>query len=271
VRYQYSKSRRLPYRPHGGYSALAVWRLVLALIAVAVLAAAALAGVAQAGDADTPHYPDLRTLPPTDVKLQRDRQAGVRRIVLSNTVANLGDGRLELRPVNNAATGTTDAYQRIYAHDSGGNWYLHGEELAGTFVFHPTHGHTHFEDFALYELWTIAPGGGPGTLLRSSEKVSFCIIDVGLVDDTLEHASGRTYSSCGQTAIQGLSVGWSDTYTWSLAGQSIDVTGVRNGTYWLVSTADPADHVNEGGGSNETNNSAAVKVQIKGNSARIVN
>jgi hypothetical protein len=247
-------------------------RLILVLLAAAaVLGGLALASGAQAGDADTPHYPDLRTLPPSDVKLQRDRQTGTRRIVLSNTVANLGDGRLELRPVNNAATGTTDAYQRIYSHDSAGSWYLQSEELAGTFAFHPAHNHTHFEDFALYELRTVAPGGGIGTLVRSSDKVSFCIIDVGLADGSLEHASSRTYSSCGQSAIQGLSVGWSDMYTWSLPGQSIDITGVGNGTYWLVSTADPADRIDEGGGAGETNNSAAVKVQIKGNSARIVN
>jgi FlaG/FlaF family flagellin (archaellin) len=85
-----------------------VRRVVLAIAIAALLAAAV--GSAVAGDADTVHYPDLRTLTPSDIKVQRDRATGAKLLRLSNTVANLGDGRLELRPENDPVTGTTQAY-----------------------------------------------------------------------------------------------------------------------------------------------------------------
>jgi hypothetical protein len=140
----------------------------------------------------------------------------------------------------------------------------------GSFSFHPPHNHWHFEDFAVYELYEVTGDGGFGNLVRSTEKVTFCIIDTGLVDASLEHATGPTYNSCGPSATQGLSVGWGDTYTWNLVGQSIDVTGVPNGVYWLVSTADPDNLIDEGGGARETNNSAAVKIRLRGNGVRVL-
>ena len=243
-------------------------RLVLAIAIAALLATAV--GAAQAGDADIAHYPDLRTLAPSDIKVQRDRATGAKSLRLSNTVANLGDGRLELRSANDPATGRTQAYQRLYSHDGDGNWYLSSETLVGSFSFHPLHNHWHFEDFAVYELREVAGDGGFGALVRSTEKVTFCIIDTELVDASLEHATGPTYSSCGPGATQGLSVGWGDKYTWNLAGQSIDITGVPNGVYWLVSTADPEDLIDEGGGAGETNNTAAAKIRLRGNGVRVL-
>lgn len=243
-------------------------RLVLAIAIAGLLAAAV--GAAQAGDAGTAHYPDLRTLTPSDVKVQRVRSTGVKLLRFSNTVANLGDGKFELRPENDPATGTTEAYQRLYSHDSAGNWYLSSETLVGDFRFHVAHGHWHFEDFALYELREVAGDGGIGGVVRSTDKVTFCIIDTELVDASLEHAAGQAYTSCGQSVTQGLSVGWGDQYRWNLAGQSIDITGVSNGDYWLVSTADPANLINEGGGARETNNTAVVKIRLRGNGVRVL-
>lgn len=243
-------------------------RLVLAIAIAALLAAAV--GAAQAGQADTVHYPDLRTLTPSDIKVQRVHATGAKLLRLSNTVANLGDGRLELRPENDPATGTTQAYQRLYSHDSDGNWYLSGETLVGSFSFHVVHNHWHFEDFAVYELREVAGDGGFGDLVRSTEKVTFCIIDTELDDASLEHTTGPTYTSCGPSATQGLSVGWGDKYPWNLAGQSIDITGVPSGDYWLVSTADPENLIDEGGGARETNNTAAAKIRLRGNGVRVL-
>ena len=243
-------------------------RLVLAVAIASLLGAAV--GAAQADDADTVHYPNLRTLTPSNIKVQRDRATGTKLLRFSNTVANLGDGRLELRSENDPITGTTQAYQRLYSHDSNGNWYLSGETLVGNFRFHVAHNHWHFEDFAVYELRDVADDGGVGGVLRSTEKVTFCIIDTGLFDASLEHATGPTYSSCGPSATQGLSVGWGDKYTWNLAGQSIDITDVPNGDYWLVSTADPEHLIDEGGGARETNNTAAAKIRLRGNGVRVL-
>jgi Lysyl oxidase len=59
--------------------------------------------------------------------------------------------------------------------------------------------------------------------------------------------------------LQGLPVGWGDTYTSGLAGQSIDITGLPDGIYWLRSTADFEDRIDE---RRDNNNSAKVKIQI---------
>ncbi len=247
-------------------------RLTALLLVLTIIgSAAAVINVASAGDADTIHYPDLQPLKPSDIKFQRIRSTGQKFIRLTNTAANLGQGRFELRPVHDATTGTTVAYQRLYSHDASGNWYMTGEQAIGAFELHSAHGHWHFNDFALYELRNIATDGQVGSqVLASSGKVTFCIIDTGLIDGSLEHASGATYTSCGQNAIQGLSVGWGDAYTWNLAGQSIDVTGVPQGDYWLVSTVDPDDIVLEGGGAAESNNTAAVKVRLRPNGVRTI-
>jgi len=53
-------------------------------------------------------------------------------------------------------------------------------------------------------------------------------------------------------------------YAWSLFGQSLGITGLPKGEYWVVSTADPDNLINEGGVGAESNNGAAVKVRIKG-------
>src|SRR6266511_2596403 len=177
-------------------------RRLLALAAVVITSAFALSAVAQAGDPDTAHYPDLQTLKPTDVRLVRDRSAGQKLLRFSNTVANLGQGVLELRPVNNAVTGKTEAYQRVYTHDASGGWYLHSESPVGTFEFHSAHDHWHLEGFATYELRNVNPDGSVGaTVYASSGKVSFCVIDIVSVAPTLEHAGSQTYRTCSQTAV----------------------------------------------------------------------
>ena len=239
------------------------------LITALLLAACSLAvSAAQAGDAGTPHYPDLQTLAPTDVHIQKDRSTGTRFLRFSNTVANLGQGRLEVMPINNAATGLTDAYQRVYTHNASGVWLIQNTVYAGTFAFHPEHGHWHFEGFALYELRGVAADGSIGTqVFGSSGKVSFCMLDTTRVTSTIEHSSPKTYSTCPRDQTQGISVGWADTYGWRLAGQSIDVSNVPDGTYWLVSTADPEDRLLE---TNDSNNAAAIRVAIKGNRATVL-
>jgi len=218
---------------------------------------------AWAGPADTIHYPDLRTLPPSNIGIEYNPVTGRKLLRFSNTIANAGEGPLELIPTNNATTGTTDAYQRLYSHDDAGNWRVASTVHVGTFVFHPQHEHWHFEDFARYELRDAAPDGSPGSrVLASSDKVSFCAMDSELFDSTLEHAGEAAYVPCNATDPQGISVGWADVYDWDLYGQTLDISGLFDGDYWLVSTADPGNLLDEGGGAAETNNASAVKVHI---------
>jgi len=215
------------------------------------------------GPAGAPHYPDLITLPPLHIGIEYNPGTGRKLLRFSNAAANLGEGPLELDPVNNPANGTTDAYQRIYTHDTNGRWYAVATNYVGTFVFHPQHNHWHFENFARYELHGVsADGSVGGDVFASAEKVSFCLVDSALLDPVLEHNSSQTYTNCTPVLPQGISVGWVDVYPWTLPDQYLDITGLPDGDYWLVSSVDPANLIQEGGGAAEYNNTSAEKVRL---------
>ncbi|MFN2489117.1 MAG: lysyl oxidase family protein [Actinomycetota bacterium] len=238
-------------------------RHLLAVGAAGALVVAASAAVsAPAGEA---HLPDLQTKRATlKNRLTIDTSTGKKLLRFSNTVWNAGDGPLEVRPDNSGATNSTQAYQRVFTHDDQGTWQLVEEFLVGTFQFHEEHNHWHFSDFALYELRDVAAGGGVGTIKRTGQKETFCIADTTQVNSGLEHSPARRVyrvGSCDQNSNAGLSVGWGDTYRWDLPGQEIDITGLPDGQYWLVSTADPKNRLRE---TNDGNNTAKLKIQITG-------
>ena len=58
---------------------------------------------------------------------------------------------------------------------------------------------------------------------------------------------------------QGISVGWADVYDKGLDGQTIDITGVPTGKYWLSVTADPLNRLVE---SNENNNTTCIAIDL---------
>ncbi len=234
------------------------WRL--SAVAVCLVAVALIGGPTAATPSGTAHYPDLATLKPSDLGI--DSSSGRKLLVFSNTVWNGGNGPLELRPVNSA--GQTKAYQRIYTHDAQGKWTLQSEVLVGTFTFHSAHNHWHFDNFSTYQIRNVlADGSMGGNVKRTSTKQTFCLADTTEVNSSLEHAARMSYpvSNCDQNNIQGISVGWGDKYSWYLAGQNIDVTGLPNGAYYLYSVVDKTNRIKE---TNNSNNGAAVKIRLRG-------
>jgi probable HAF family extracellular repeat protein len=206
----------------------------------------------------TPLYPDLIGLADQSSgylygwTIDTTTQPGHTLLRLTSTEANAGDGPLELHGgATDPTTGTQEVWQWIYNTDG-----THTEHLAGHFVWHPTHGHFHFDNIAAYRLRAVNPDGSVGAILATGGKTSFCLIDI-------DHFSGRTYTdptgthtypvipnspangvyeSCGNV-MQGISVGWADVYGSGLDGQFIDVTGIANGTYYLEDELDPDQHL----------------------------
>ena len=207
----------------------------------------------------SPLYPDLRALPPRDLRLDTVTVNGATHHVLrfTTTVWNAGEGPLELRGAS--SEGRTLVYQRVY--DAGGEF---AEQLVGEFVFHAAHNHWHFEDFAAYELWTRAdydrslagvedPGGGPPAARWRGSKTtgqgeSVCVRDSRSVDGRPDSPPSRVYRSCDRD-VQGVSVGWGDTYRYTLPEQWIDLgeTPLADGDYVLRLIADPRNLLYESG------------------------
>jgi hypothetical protein len=232
--------------------------LRLATILTIAIAAVVLSvvDVSLAGPAGSIHKPDLQTRPPANLTIQI--QNGQKLLRFSNTVYNWGAGPLEVRPKQKPRN-QTEAYQRLYSHDANGTPYLVSETLIGTFVFHRNHHHWHFEAFALYEI--LDESGG---FIQESRKTTVCIrdnADPETEGDSLEHFGWGNNGRCDKNAIEGLSVGYGDTYPWNIDGQSFNITSLEDGCYRLRSTANPAGNIME---SNYENNSAEVSFQLSG-------
>jgi len=194
-------------------------------------------------------YPNLKTIPPADLRLDYTLVNGESHYVLrfSNTSWNAGEGRLELRG-ETVSDSRTKVYQRIY--DSLGGFT---EVLVGDFVFHPSHNHWHFEDYADYELWTrteydkwISSGRNNGQAQKRGSKTTFCIMDNAKIQNLPGSPSSPQYTQCGQT-LQGMSIGWGDTYMYTLPDQWIDLgtSPLPSGSYVLRSVVDPKNLILE--------------------------
>lgn len=236
--------------------------LIITTLIAAAMAALASAGGVRIGDgfagAVSALPPDLRALPARDFSIANS--GGNRYLRLSTTSWNGGTGPLHVvAGETDPANDTQVVYQRVYNDDGSYQQYQ-----AGRFVWHEEHAHTHFDDYATY---TLDPFVAPGASQRASTKTTFCIIDTDKVNLSLPGApSNAQYQFCNAQA-QGLSVGWGDTYTWNLAGQEIDITGLPDGDYYVTVQVDPKRRIIE---SNEANNSSTIAIRIAGPNVSIL-
>jgi hypothetical protein len=213
----------------------------------AVLAIVVLLVRPAAAQAPSLLYPDLRALPPSVVLLDSRTVDGTTRYALrfTTTIWNAGPGPLELR--GESSGDKTLAYQRIY-DDAGGVT----ERLAGEFAYHADHSHWHFESFAEYELWPkaeydqwVASGRQQGQPRWRGSKTtglreSFCVRDSEPIETPPGGPRDKFYDACDQE-LQGISVGWGDSYPFFLAGQWILLgeNTLQDGCYVLRVIADP--------------------------------
>lgn len=203
--------------------------------------------------------PNLQPLPASNISLVANVSGGST-LRFSTTSWNSGSGPLELVAGEvETGSGKQKVYQRVYLSD--GASFLN---YSGSFTYHPAHNHIHFDDYALY---TLQPVNAPGGSLRTGSKTTFCVMDTTEIDSTLPDAPNQpVYSTCGNQ-IQGMSVGWGDTYGSHLAGQEIDFTGNPDGIYQLKIEVDPKKLLLE---SNKNDNLSCVLLSIKGTTVRVL-
>ena len=204
--------------------------------------------------------PNLKALPASDIRIQ-NLADGTTLLRFSTTGWNAGTGPLELRAGEiDTGNGRQNVYQRIY-DDAGES----KDTLAGTFVWHPTHNHFHFEDYATYLLQPInAPGGSE----RLGAKTTFCVMDTTRVNTRLSGSPKKAvYANCGST-VQGMSVGWGDTYGYQLDGQFIDVTNLPDGDYRLTIVLDPKNKLTES--EETTDNTSFIDIHLAGGGVSVI-
>jgi hypothetical protein len=155
--------------------------------------------------------------------------------------------------------------------------------VAGEFADHEAHAHWHFGDFAEYELWTraeydawVESGRTQGEARKRGTKTTFCIIDSMKVRDLRGSPAFRVYDACDET-LQGISVGWADSYPYNLPEQWLDlgVQPLPDGDYVLHSIVDPDDRIFESVGKrdrareSQISNDAATRFKVRSGSIQV--
>ena len=198
--------------------------------------------------------PNLEPFPASDVQLAD----GGNTLRFSTTSWNRGAAAMELvggeviQEGSPETPGSRVVYQRIYAAD-GSNRLAY----VGTFEYHGgNHNHFHLENYGRY---TLQPVNAPGGSQRTSEKVSFCLLDNAKINTRLPNAPKRpVYETCNPY-VQGISVGWGDTYANFLEGQSFDFSGNPSGDYLLTIEVNPLHNLFE---SNYTDNISCALLRV---------
>lgn len=204
----------------------------------------------------TPQPPDLQVLSSYLSNWALNPIAGGgREIRFSTGFLNAGTGALHFYGGATHPDSTQDIWQRVF--NTGGTFT---DRFAGRFVYHPSHGHIHVEDWAIYRIRSRPNNQTVGATLTQTFTTSFCILDINHFNPALPGSPANSvYGGCNLT--QGLSIGWNVVLGAGLEGQSINVTGLFNGDYWLEAEVDPANHFLE---SSDSNNVARIPITLSG-------
>lgn len=181
--------------------------------------------------------PDLSPMPPLDLTLSETAD-GRTLLSFSTTYYNHGRGPLELvaDPETRGLAEDIEriVFQRIYRPDGS-----YRDKNAGEFLWHQEHLHYHFADFISYDLEAVRVEGEVPDLSGLKTKSTFCIRDISKITLKLANAvPDAEYEICGKE-LQGISVGWGDTYFFNYPDQNLDVSDLPPGTYKLTFVVNP--------------------------------
>jgi hypothetical protein len=211
------------------------------------------------GRVDDGPVPDLRSLPAWGIAMAENGNF----LRFSATVWNAGNSPLVVDGFRREGEDEMDAYQYFFDADGTQTGYqsvghMHWDPK-------PSHQHWHFEDFARYSLLDKDQ-----VEAVRSKKEAFCLANTDAVDLTVPDAAWRPENtdlatSCGDYSSlsirEVLAAGWGDTYTQYRAGQSFDLRGLPNGTYYIAVIANPEHNLVE---ASTDNNVALRKIKISG-------
>jgi hypothetical protein len=220
-------------------------RPLLAACAVLLITASA----AQAA----PLYPDMKTLPPRDLRFDVSGSQHILRF--SNTAWNDGQGPLIVGNTVPSGAASVPALQTV--RDSNGTTQQFN---VGSYTIHAEHQHFHYDDWGRYELWSkgafdawVAAGRPAGAKPdHVGEKTTSCMLDEEFITTKPGTPYPRVWLDNGCDASSGkinsgLSVGWGDTYDYYRGDQYVPIgtSKLADGEYVLRSIADPDNKVYE--------------------------
>ncbi len=149
------------------------------------------------------------------------------------------------------------SWQRVFHKEQDGSMSFY-EEMVGTMVYHPSHGHMHFDEWTIMSLRIIDENNMDNPtewpIIGDGAKVGFCVMDLGncggggcrdvettymqgtelFQEDFPNYGLGGGTYGCSPIN-QGISSGYNDTYGSYLDGMYINVPlGTCNGDYAVV-------------------------------------
>jgi hypothetical protein len=185
-----------------------------------------------------PVLPDLVPKAP-DVLQMQHLETGAWSIRFTSVLVNVGDGDFILE---GTLRGDEWTVEQAVTYSGGG-----AESVPLDAVMEwggDGHDHWHVSRVASYRLEPLseADAAGPGSDGREDTKIGFCFFDS---DKELKKGPEKarfSHETCGheksRSFLMGLTPGWGDTYTFTLPGQSIDVSDLDDGSYRLWAQAD---------------------------------
>ena len=209
-------------------------------------------------------------------------------LFVNNATPNIGWGPLEIHGIdscfcdNDPVPCTTTlcpltnlppkqiVMQTIYHKNNGtvSQW----QRSAGTMSYHPSHFHSHLDQWSIYTIRRAVYGLTPvdWPVIGESSKQSYCLTNInqcaingnGYCVDTTGNTVGRqNIANFGMGSVQGcgidqgIYVGYYDLYDQNTNGNWIHLDSLCNGNYYLVSVTDPNNWILD---SNDLNNWTAV-------------
>ncbi len=228
---------------------------------------------------DLEYLPNLVTMVPRGISMgctpyEESEQGAQRCLRLGNGVGNVGYGPLHVQlSIPDGAlsvAGMGQFVQRIY-HPSGD---YRDEPVAGA-QFHLTHAHFHYAGLATFSLYEYDEETGlRGAQVGSDKKSGFCFIDVARMPESeVKPADRGQYGLTGclipfpSSWRMGVSPGWYDYYGAGLDEQYVEISGVPDGVYELVSVADGENTLLE---TDDTDNAASAIVRLAGETVQVL-
>jgi hypothetical protein len=150
------------------------------------------------------------------------------------------------------------------------------EVPAGTYSFHPIHGHFHDDYVLSFELFKVDDAkAGAMTRVGEGTKSGFCpadqlFADWSVFEQGYEVPGGDTsFGSCfsPNDGVIGLSIGWGDVYRWQRPGMYVEFAGMSDGRYVVNSRVDADDHVLE---TDSSDNVSYAYIDVKGDTIMLL-